>query len=153
MPVSTNIPGRTSDYQIDVRKGICEKCHIHFERIESPELIVFCPQCKGVLGKDILGEIMYVEKSVMFPELPPLPAQPTCYTIRCIEDYKWELDRWASECKKLAELYRMIHEYHAVRCRYCMRHCHEHVDDKYIMGTQVPVTIKEIKNEIKKLRR
>jgi hypothetical protein len=121
MPAVTSIPGRASDYTVDVVKAD--------------------------------GKRLYYESSVMFPEPPPIPPPPNCYTKQCIDEYKWAIEDWADKCKANAELFRMIHEYHKERCRYCMRHRNDEIDEKYIMGSLVPQTIRELKQEIKKLRR
>ncbi len=99
------------------------------------------------------GALFYQEASVMFPELPPIPPPPTCYSGDCIERYKQTIDRWAKECKGKAELYKMIHNYHTARGAYCMRHKHDVIDEKYRTGSPAPTTIEEIKEEIKKLRK
>ena len=99
------------------------------------------------------GKLYYREASVMFPELPPMPKEPDCYTVECINAYKRKIDLWAAECKELAELYRLIHEYHTARCDYCMNHKKEDIDQKYIMGEPAPQTIEEAQQEIEKLRR
>jgi len=99
------------------------------------------------------GTLFYQEASIMFPELPPIPAPPACYSSKCIERYKAEVDQWGKECKRLAELYRFIHEYHAARGAYCMRHKHDVIDEKYRTGYPAPTTIEEIKAELKRFRR
>uniref|UniRef100_A0A6M3IZY6 Uncharacterized protein n=1 Tax=viral metagenome TaxID=1070528 RepID=A0A6M3IZY6_9ZZZZ len=99
------------------------------------------------------GSLRYRESSVMFPELPPIPEQPNCYSAECIKAYKQEVDLWAEECKKLADFYRLLHEYHSARCDYCMTHKGEKIEAKYITGEPSPQTIEEAKIEIRKLRR
>ena len=99
------------------------------------------------------GKLLYHEASVMFPDLPPMPPQPTCYTVECINAYKKSFDRWAEECKKLADFYRYLHEYHSARCNYCMRHKGEAIEDKYTSGSPAPRTVEEAKQEIKLLNR
>ncbi len=98
------------------------------------------------------GKLFYHEASVMFPELPPMPKQPECYTVECINAYKKRIDLWAGECKELANFYKLLHEYHAARCAYCMKHKHDNIEEKYILGEPAPRTIEEAKEEIRKLR-
>ena len=99
------------------------------------------------------GRLFYQESSVMFPTLPPMPAEPTCYTKECINAYKKKFDVWAAECKKLADFYKILCEYHKERCKYCMKHRDEIIDNKYRTGVPSPQTIDEAKREIEKLRR
>lgn len=99
------------------------------------------------------GTLVYQEASVMFPELPPPPAPPTCYAVECINAYKRELDAWARICKDKADLYQLIHAYHRARSQFCQRHRNEVVPEHYRTGTPVPTTVKEIKIELEKLGR
>jgi len=99
------------------------------------------------------GKLCYKETSLMFPELPPMPAQPNCYTSDCIKAYKKEIDVWANDCKQLADFYQLLHEYHKVRCQYCMKHKGEQINEKYILGEPAPQNISEVKEEIKKLKK
>jgi len=98
------------------------------------------------------GSLFYHEATIKSPELPAPPQFPDgC--VNCIDKYKADLDFWVAYCKKEADLFKAIHDYHSARTDYCMKHRNDEIDEKYITGEPSPQTIEEAKKEITKLRR
>ena len=99
------------------------------------------------------GKLIYREASVMMPELPPPPKEPDCFTTPCINAYKKKFDIWAEECKGLADFYKLLHDYHSARAKYCMEHRNDEIEERYRTGEPSPQSIEEARKEIKKLGR
>lgn len=148
-------PGMAASYDIAVRNGKCKDCLVTFVYVETgewdeefnrPVTVRQCPKC----GENI-GQLLYQEASFMCPDLPLPPTPPQCPDR--IEFYKKSLDVWVKECKEVAELYRLLHEYHQERSKYCFKHRNDEIEEKYRTGVPAPPTIEEAKTEIRKLRR
>lgn len=99
------------------------------------------------------GALIYREASIMFPTLPEAPPEPTCFTVDCINAYQKKFDKWTEECKRIVDFYEALGEYHEERCKYCMSHRNNLIDDKYKTGEPSPSNIEEAKIEIQRLRR
>lgn len=99
------------------------------------------------------GTLIYREASVMFPELPQAPAEPTCFTVECITAYQRQFDMWVEECRGLVDFHALLGEYHSARCKYCQEHRNDDIEEKYRTGEPSPQTLEEAKEEITKLRR
>ncbi len=144
-------------YEMEHRSGRCEKCGIPFQFYETGEIdeatntpvtVRRCPKC----GENV-GQLIYREASVMFPEFPEAPAEPTCFTVECINAYQEKFDKWTEKCKGLVDFYELLSKYHSTRCKYCMEHRNDEIEEKYRTGEPSPQTEEEAKREITKLRR
>lgn len=149
--------GMAVTYEIEHRNGKCEKCGIPFQYFETGEIdeatntpvtVRRCPKC----GANV-GQLIYREASVMFPELPEAPPEPTCFTVECIKAYQKKFDAWTEKCKELVDFYKLLSQYHSARCKYCEEHRNDEIEEKYRTGEPSPETEEEAKKEITKLRR
>jgi len=97
--------------------------------------------------------LLYREASVMMPKLPEAPAEPTCFTVPCINQYQRLFDKWTEGCRKIMDFVEILQEYHSLRCKYCMEHRDEEIDEKYRTGEPSPRNVQETRKAIELLRR
>ena len=97
------------------------------------------------------GTLLYREATIDM-KLPDKPPDPTCFTVPCINHYQRLFDRWVEECRKIMEFQETLSEYHRLRCKYCMEHRNDEIEEKYRTGEPSPRTIGEALKEIEKLK-
>lgn len=103
-------------------------------------------------GNVIESNLVCKHVNIEYPDLPPIPALPTCADHGCIKEYKKEWDNWLNQYKRELDFFELLHAYNHARMEYVYRHRHDDIDMKYRTGDPMPTEVGEIMYEIVKLK-